>query len=163
MSLNEVILEEAFGAKTCTYHLKIDDKILFSTIKSSGIIVATGSGSTGLLMSARRTRMSELKHLIGKSQDSLLSELKDMQERLRFEGSDTQFYYFNRELYLNNQQSIQYAKNSFEDFCQMQEGYCQKLTIDNLNLDGNILIDGNQKLKLEYGDVIDINIGNYLK
>lgn len=59
LSLNEMIMEEAFGAKTCTYQLGVDGES-FGVLRSSGLIVSTGSGATGLLLSARRPRISEL-------------------------------------------------------------------------------------------------------
>jgi NAD kinase len=67
LSLNEIVLEEAFGAKTCIYDLSVDGKDL-GMLRSSGLIVATGSGSTGLLLSARRPRIAELSYLSSKTE-----------------------------------------------------------------------------------------------
>jgi len=57
LCLNETILEETSGAKTCIYDLKVDGQLL-GRVKSSGIIISTGTGSTGVLLSARRPRFS---------------------------------------------------------------------------------------------------------
>jgi NAD kinase len=61
IALNEVVLEETTGAKTCVYQMKLNNYLDMGKIKSSGIIVSTGTGSTGILLSARRPKFFEIK------------------------------------------------------------------------------------------------------
>lgn len=58
--MNEAILEETSGAKTCIYQMKLNGNLDMGKIKSSGIIISTGTGSTGVLLSARRPRFSDI-------------------------------------------------------------------------------------------------------
>lgn len=127
-------------------------------------MVVTGSGSTGILMSAIRPRISELPHLHSKTPDVQLEQLKKIQQSLRFKGNDSRFYYFNRELSLLYQNITNFDDRSLKTLSLMEEGFWEKrLQITNLNLKGNILLDGNLTFTLEYGDEIDIKQGTSLK
>ena len=153
-----MMLEEAFGAKTCAINLTVDNKNL-GIIKSSGIIVASGTGSTGLLMSARRPRISEISHYKCAQDQEPLINLFDIWKSLSFPCDSKRFYYFNRELWRAFQNPFSLKDESFDSLKEKEEGFCQsKLTIENLNMDGNVLIDGNNALKLEYGDSIHVTI-----
>ena len=48
------MLEEDHGARTAIYRLRINGNEDLGKIKSSGLIVSTGTGSSGLLYSANR-------------------------------------------------------------------------------------------------------------
>jgi NAD kinase len=51
--LNELFVAEKDVGKTSIYRLEVDD-VYLGKFKSSGIIVSTGTGSTGWLFSCRR-------------------------------------------------------------------------------------------------------------
>jgi NAD+ kinase len=51
--LNEIFVAEKEIGKTSIYRLFVDNEYL-GKFKSSGIIISTGTGSTGWLFSARR-------------------------------------------------------------------------------------------------------------
>jgi len=53
LCLNEVFVAEMDVGKTSIYRLQVDDEYL-GKFKSSGIIISTGTGSSGWLYSARR-------------------------------------------------------------------------------------------------------------
>jgi len=53
LCLNEVFVAEKDVGKTSIYRLQVDDSYL-GKFKSSGIIISTGTGSSGWLYSARR-------------------------------------------------------------------------------------------------------------
>ena len=57
LSLNEIFVAEDKVSRTSIFKLKADNKYL-GKFKSSGLLVATGTGSTGWLHSAKR--MSEI-------------------------------------------------------------------------------------------------------
>lgn len=51
--LNEIFVAEKDTGKTSIYNLQVDGKDL-GKFKSSGLLVSTGTGSSGWLFSARR-------------------------------------------------------------------------------------------------------------
>jgi hypothetical protein len=128
-------------------------------LKSSGIIIATGSGSTGLLMSARRPTISELcdsDQILNDSRGLNTSEfqLKKMYDDLSFRDDSRKFYYFNRELCRNPSDYGIYERQTLLSLRQKEEGFCRdELIIQNLNFDGTMLADGNRSIKLQYGDL----------
>lgn len=67
-TINKLVLNEIFAAekdvgKTSLYRLRIDDKDL-GKFKSSGIIISTGTGSSGWLFSARRITQSDVRTIL---------------------------------------------------------------------------------------------------
>jgi len=52
-SLNEIFVAEENVSQTSIFRLKVDDEFA-GKFKSSGLIIATGTGSTGWLYSAKR-------------------------------------------------------------------------------------------------------------
>jgi len=66
--INKLILNELFASekdvgKTSIYRLKVDNKDL-GKFKSSGIIISTGTGSSGWLFSARRITQSDVRTIL---------------------------------------------------------------------------------------------------
>ena len=61
--LNEVFAAEKDTGKTSIYKLIVDDEDL-GKFKSSGIIISTGTGSSGWLFSARRVTHSDVKKIL---------------------------------------------------------------------------------------------------
>lgn len=57
--LNEIFAAEQDVGKASTYRLEVDGKDL-GRFKSSGILVSTGTGSSGWLFSARRITQSDV-------------------------------------------------------------------------------------------------------
>ena len=63
LSLNEVFVAEKDVGKTSIYRLQVDDNYL-GKFKSSGILISTGTGSTGWLYSARRISQSDVRTIL---------------------------------------------------------------------------------------------------
>lgn len=61
--LNEIFVAEKDVGKTSIYRLKVDGKDL-GKFKSSGIIISTGTGSSGWLFSARRISQSDVRTIL---------------------------------------------------------------------------------------------------
>lgn len=63
MVLNEIFAAEKDTGKTSIYRLFVDGKDL-GKFKSSGIIISTGTGSSGWLFSARRITQSDVRTIL---------------------------------------------------------------------------------------------------
>jgi NAD+ kinase len=61
--LNEIFAAEKDTGKTSIYQLIVDDKHL-GKYKSSGVIISTGTGSSGWLFSARRVTQSDVRTIL---------------------------------------------------------------------------------------------------
>jgi NAD+ kinase len=61
--LNEIFTAEKDTGKTSIYRLFVDDEDL-GKFKSSGIIISTGTGSSGWLFSARRITQSDVRTVL---------------------------------------------------------------------------------------------------
>ena len=61
--LNELFVAEKDVGKTSIYRLEVDD-VYLGKFKSSGIIISTGTGSTGWLFSCRRISQSDVRTIL---------------------------------------------------------------------------------------------------
>jgi NAD+ kinase len=102
--LNEIFVAEQDTGKTSIYRLIVDNTYL-GKFKSSGIIISTGTGSTGWLFSARRITQSDVRTILNQlgSQDNyeLVEEhfAKTVSSQTIFSPEEERFYYFVREGY----------------------------------------------------------------
>ena len=104
--LNEVMTSEKDPSILSVYRLNVDGRDL-GKFRSSGILIATGTGSTGWLYSARQTtakQVSNLKRLIGlKGSGENLIDLidyemaKEISSESIFAMDSINMYYFVRE------------------------------------------------------------------
>ena len=60
--LNELFLAEKDASKTSIYKMSVDG-IKFGTFKSSGVIVSSGTGSSGWLYGAKRVTNNNVKDI----------------------------------------------------------------------------------------------------
>lgn len=60
--LNELFMAEKDSSKTSTYKITVDGMKL-GTFKSSGVIVSTGTGSSGWLYGAKRVTNTNVKDI----------------------------------------------------------------------------------------------------
>ena len=72
--LNEIFVAEQDTGKTSIYRL-IVDKIYLGKFKSSGMIISTGTGSSGWLFSARRITQSDVRTILNQLGNSDNQEL----------------------------------------------------------------------------------------
>jgi len=61
--LNEIFVAEADVGKTSIYKLGVDSRQL-GKFKSSGLIISTGTGSSGWLLSARRITQYDVRTIL---------------------------------------------------------------------------------------------------
>lgn len=101
LALNEVFLGENERGQLAAYSFDVD-KTVKGRVKSSGIIVSTGTGSSGWLSSAKRisvVTMKQLLVLLGKDSEI---DAREMQEEIAtgiiFDPEMEKMYYMNREV-----------------------------------------------------------------
>mmetsp|Transcript_41100 Transcript_41100/g.39617 ORF Transcript_41100/g.39617 Transcript_41100/m.39617 type:complete len:174 (+) Transcript_41100:430-951(+) len=159
MSLNEIFAAEVDSGKTSVYSLEIDGKKIGKFV-SSGIIVSTGSGSTAWLQSARRISYSNIQGLLenigaySSGDDYFQDKLEEtiagyIWKHYYFPPDHDQMYYFNRDLYSeNNRVDLSTA--------QYGGGYCRQLKVQSEIENGQVYLDGFSQHKLNIGDVFTL-------
>lgn len=164
--LNEVFLAEKDPSKTSTYKLFADDVDL-GVFQSSGIIVATGTGSSGWLYGARRISANSIRKIAREmlklyddveeftAQDeheidalnqivndyTLVDQLaQGMSQATEYDSASRQMYYYVRE-------SMKTA------VLRQKEGFAnERVKLLSELYDGQLCIDGSIKLDIQYGD-----------
>lgn len=158
--LNEIFMAEKDAGKLSHYKLNVDG-VDAGQFQSSGIIVSTGTGSSGWLYGAKRVTAKTLsavtKQLSGvldlnpekaeqlgsKGADmALMEELANqMSKQTHFSSESGKMYYYVRE---PNQHSNR------------SEGFAQKIILNSELLQGEICADGQAKCEVKFGDLCTI-------
>ena len=143
-ALNEVFAAEKNVGHSSIYRLKADD-IYMGKFKSSGVLIATGTGSTGWMQSAKRTSYGDvdgvLRHLGFSENEHTISAIADeMSQKTRFDENLPQCYYYVRE---------PQSREGYENGCQ---GFAKKVEFLGELFDGMISVDGLVNMKLQFGD-----------
>ena len=150
--LNEIFVSEQEIGKTSVYKLKVDSNDL-GRFKSSGLIISTGTGSSGWLFSARRTTQSVvrtvLQQLGTQENQELVEQLfsKIVSQQSLFPAEDERMYYFIRE---------GYAKD-LAGFDQHKEGFARELEYFSELIEGRVYIDGHFKRDIGLGEVFTVD------
>lgn len=88
--LNELFMAEKDASKTSTYQMTVDG-IKLGRFKSSGVIVSTGTGSSGWLYGAKRVTNTNVKDIARELLDLLKKENCEITEKLKQTTEDNQF------------------------------------------------------------------------
>lgn len=102
LSLNEIFVAEKNVSQTSIYRLKVDGNYI-GKFKSSGLIVSTGTGSTGWLYSARRYTELDVQRALHKlgayNEPDLVHQhiAKALSDNTVFPPDEAQMYYYVRE------------------------------------------------------------------
>ena len=148
--------------KISIYNLDVDGVPLQPEVfKSSGIIISTGTGSSGWLLSARRMALSDvraiLNHIGQHSEGSLIEEhlaSKIAQESV-FAYDEQQMYYYIRENFSTDKQKSGRSN--------LEEGFCTNLKFKSHLIDGLVYLDGYDTLEIGVGDEFEVSMGKELK
>ena len=147
--LNDIFVAEKDTAKTSIYRLIVDNQHL-GMFKSSGIIISTGTGSSGWLFSARRIVKSDVKSILdflgkgeGKSEEITKQFAVTQTGKTLFNADEERMYYFVRETY---------AHKRTRGFSIHKEGYASNLSFVSELEDGKVYIDGNFRIDIGIGD-----------
>ncbi|CDW71739.1 nad kinase domain-containing protein 1-like [Stylonychia lemnae] len=120
--------------------------------KSSGIIISTGTGSSGWLFSARKINPEDIRAVqllygceeVSESVNRNLASL--INSTYVFPYDSDQLYYYVREGYVRHDNSFSWRS----------EGFCKEIKIVNEIIEGRILIDGYYNYSLEIGEQFKI-------
>ena len=148
--LNEVMASEKDASQVSMYRLNVDDRDL-GKFKSSGIIIATGTGSTGWLYSAKSItpyQVNHFKRVIGNTKDKALDLIdyeiaKKINSKTIFPSDSSQMYY--------------YVREGFQETA-ISEGFCKELIFTSEMLKGEIKIDGQRNIPIGIGDRFKLSI-----
>lgn len=147
LCLNEVFAAEKDVSTTSIYRLTVDGKDM-GRFKSSGIIISTGTGSSGWLYSARQVTYQDvaiIQSIIGTEEQTEMAN-QQMSNTINAQNvmpSDSdQLYYFVREGYVSDPASLTWRA----------EGLCRELLFTSEMIDGAVQIDGFYHQDLTIGD-----------
>ena len=132
------------------YRLNVDDRDL-GKFKSSGIIIASGTGSTGWLYSAKSIspyQVNHFKRIIGNTKDKTLDLIdyeiaKKINDKTIFSSDSKQMFY--------------YVREGFQETA-ISEGFCNEFIFTSEMLKGEIKIDGQQNIPIGIGDRFKLSI-----
>jgi hypothetical protein len=140
--LNEVLCAEKDVASASRYRLMPDKKDL-GMFKSSGVIVATGTGSNSWLYNARQMNGYKIQRILDKLGSSYQSSrfcsklARNLSVDTQFDPTEHKMFFFIREGF---------------SLTQMTEGFCWSLKIESEMLDGQVVVDGWKTLDFNLGD-----------
>lgn len=132
--LNEVMASEQDASQVSMYRLNVDNRDL-GKFKSSGMLIATGTGSTGWLYSAKQITPHQVNHFkraIGQTRDKTIDLVdyeiaKKINKKIIFSSSlDKMFYY---------------VREGFQETA-ISEGFASDIVFTSEMLKGDVKIDG---------------------
>ena len=135
--LNEIFVAEENVGQTSIFRLEADGKKV-GKFKSSGLIISTGTGSTGWLYSARRFTPIDvqraLRHFGAHGEPDTVAEhiAQTLSDQTIFDPSMNHMYYYVRE-------GCKFEKQGFSEHAQ---GYAQDLQFTSELIQGRVSIDG---------------------
>lgn len=151
--LNEIFVAEKDIGKTSIYRLAVDREPL-GKFKSSGVIISTGTGSSGWLFSARRITQSDVRNILGYLGHQEAQELvedhfaKTVSQQTIFSPDEERMYYFVRE---------GYAKDTTNGYNRHKEGFCKHIEFQSELVEGTVYIDGYYRRDIGLGDVFVVD------
>jgi NAD+ kinase len=152
--LNEIFAAEKDTGKTSIYRLFVDHVDL-GKFKSSGIIISTGTGSSGWLFSARRITQSDVRTILnylGNGESIELVEehfAKTVSKQTIFPPDEERMYFFVREGYTKD--PTNYNRHS--------EGFAKHIKYLSELIEGRVYIDGYYTKDIGLGDVFTVDTG----
>ncbi|KAK2582624.1 hypothetical protein KPH14_004907 [Odynerus spinipes] len=141
LALNEAFVAEILAAKTSTLLMKFDDKENFYKIKSSGLCISTGTGSTSWYKAINSITPQVVQQILS---------LADSKRNTTDVEIDRICSDFNGSLYMHPEEDkLCYAIRDAMATevwpvpkCLQRYSSCKKLTVKSLCLDGGLVLDG---------------------
>ena len=142
LCLNEAFCAEKDVSSASRYHV-VQDGIDMGVFKSSGLIVSTGTGSTGWLYAARQItaqQLADIQKTLGtlNLDDTVNEELaREISDETVFDRGADKMYFCVREGF---------------SMTKMGEGFCTKMRVTSEMLNGEAIVDGWYQTDLSIGD-----------
>ncbi|XP_006614914.1 NAD kinase 2, mitochondrial-like isoform X1 [Apis dorsata] len=150
LALNEVFIAETLSAKTSSLLISIDDENKYHLVKSSGLCITTGTGSTSWYKSINSvnpqivqeilTLLNNEKQFTNEEIDKICSTFNNS---LYFDAEESKLCYVVRDMIVNDlwpvPKSIHHRK------------FCNKLTVRSQCYDASIVLDGGIAIPFNFG------------
>lgn len=142
LCLNEVFCAERDVSSASRYCI-LKDGLDLGVFKSSGLIVSTGTGSTGWLYGARQLTVKQLEEIQGIMGSLNVDEAtndalaRNLSEETIFPRTDNRMYFYVREGF---------------SMTRMSEGFCKHIKITSEMLNGQVVVDAWYHRDLSIGD-----------
>eukprot|EP00347_Sterkiella_histriomuscorum_P003842 403362732 len=149
--LNEAFIADQDVTRPSDYRAYVDNRDM-GKFKSSGMIISTGTGSGGWLLSSRRLtprKVNSVLEIMGvedRSQAVVEYLAAQLNCSLVFPCDSDQQYYYVREGYIAHDNSFSWRS----------EGYCKEIRVISEIIEGRVLIDGYYNYELEIGQQFTI-------
>ncbi|XP_035743987.1 NAD kinase 2, mitochondrial-like [Vespa mandarinia] len=157
LALNEAFVAEVFAAKMTTLLIKFDDAENFHRIKSSGICISTGTGSTSWYKAINGISPQLVRQIF---------DLLDNQTNYTNAEINEICCKFNDSLHFNPEaQNLSYAirdMNMTKVFpvpkSLQRYNFCKKLTVKSLCFNGGLVLDGGIAVQFNLGTTAEFEI-----
>lgn len=150
MGLNEVFVAEKNVGASSHFRISVDGEYI-GKFKSSGLIISSGTGSTGWLHSAKRFTEHDVMHALermgcaGEPAEVIKKTADELSLGTCFDPDRNELYYLVREPAIK------------PDYEGQWEGFCKKLEFMSELNDGRVSIDGLSSIDLALGDQFTVS------
>lgn len=155
LALNEVFMGETLSARTSSLFIKLDEEQKYQRVKSSGLCVSTGTGSTSWYKSINslsyQTTQEILSLIDTKRQftnDEIETICSTFNSNLRFDAEDSKLCYSIRDMIMTDAVSV--PKRIYP------RGFCKRITVRSECFDAGLVLDGGIAVPFNFGTIAEI-------
>lgn len=157
LALNEAFVAELLAAKTSTLLIKLDDEENFNKVKSSGLCISTGTGSTSWYKAINSINPKVIRQVLSKmNNDKNISDVEidrmcsDFNVRLIVRPEEPKLCYALRDMVETNVWRVPKSLQRYNS--------CKKLTVKSLCYDGALVLDGGIGIQFNLGTTAEFEI-----
>ncbi|XP_016918860.1 NAD kinase 2, mitochondrial isoform X3 [Apis cerana] len=150
LALNEVFIAETLSARTSSLLVSVDDENKYHLVKSSGLCITTGTGSTSWYKSINSVNpqiVQEILTLLNKEKQFTNEEIDKIcstfNDSLYFDAEESKLCYVVRDMIVNDLWPI--------SKCIHPRKFCNKLTVRSQCYDASIVLDGGIAIPFNFG------------
>lgn len=150
LALNEVFIAEILSARTSALLIKVDDEPRYRLVKSSGLCVSTGTGSTSWYKSINSVNpqiVQEILNLVDKSGQFSNEEIDKIcstfNQSLYINADELKLCYAIRDMIVTNVWPVPKTMQT--------RGCCNKLIVRSQCYDAGLVVDGGIAVPFNYG------------
>ncbi|KZC10879.1 NAD kinase domain-containing protein 1, partial [Dufourea novaeangliae] len=164
LALNEVFMAETLSARTSDLLIKVNNDEKYHLVKSSGLCVSTGTGSTSWHKSINSVNPQIVKEILNVinekrqfSKEEIESICTTFNSSLHFKPEEPKLCYAVRDMIVTDIWPVPKCLNS--------RGFCTKLTVRSQCFDGALVLDGGIAVPFKFGTtaVLESHPGDCLR